>query len=212
MKPFYQGKIDVFCAIYAVLNGLKITHNIRSSQARGILHQTLMALSHNPRVLLTVLEQKTDYIPLVDAILNTQCQKIPLTVKSPFPDSSHMFAADNESVWQSMKQWLSPNMFEQKAPTTALKNSKQEPSTQRAAIFRFLRYNSPDADPVNRHWTTAYIMDDTTLYFFDCSLEHDGVYHVTRRNFVTSPQDIDEDNLYCIEPHSIRFLRAKDAD
>ena len=45
VKPFYQGKLDTFCAIYAVLNALRLTHSIRVLRARNILNETLMALA-----------------------------------------------------------------------------------------------------------------------------------------------------------------------
>ena len=45
LKPFYQGKLDTFCAIYAVLNALRLTHGIRTLKAREILNDTLMALA-----------------------------------------------------------------------------------------------------------------------------------------------------------------------
>lgn len=45
LKPFYQGKLDTFCAIYAVLNALRLTHSIRVLKAREILNDTLMALA-----------------------------------------------------------------------------------------------------------------------------------------------------------------------
>lgn len=48
LKPFYQGKLDTFCAIYAVLNALRLTHGIRVLKARDILNETLLALAGSP--------------------------------------------------------------------------------------------------------------------------------------------------------------------
>ena len=48
VKPFYQGKLDTFCAIYAVLNALRLTHGIRVLKARDILNETLLALQARP--------------------------------------------------------------------------------------------------------------------------------------------------------------------
>ncbi len=203
MKPFYQGKVDVFCAIYAVLNGLKVTHQIRTFEARSILHETLMGLAYNPRLLLTVLEQQTDYAPLVDAILRVQCQKRPLVVETPFPDSTAMYAPSCHEVWDAIEAYLYPS----NELIAAARAAVQVPSPH-AVIFRFLRYTSPDAEPVNRHWTTTYIMHAKRMDFFDCSLEENGIYSVPKGGFVTSPQAIDDNHLCCIEPHTIRFLRA----
>ena len=38
LKPFFQGKLDTFCAIYAVLNALRLTHGIQTLKARDILN------------------------------------------------------------------------------------------------------------------------------------------------------------------------------
>ena len=61
VKPFFQGKLDTFCAIYAVLNALRLTHGIRVLKARDILNETLLALAGAPEAFRAVLEQKTDY-------------------------------------------------------------------------------------------------------------------------------------------------------
>jgi hypothetical protein len=68
LKPFYQGKLDTFCAIYAVLNALRLTHNIRVLKARDILNETLLGLSASPEAFRAVLEQETDYCGLVDGM------------------------------------------------------------------------------------------------------------------------------------------------
>ena len=72
LKPFYQGKLDTFCAIYAVLNGLRLTHTIRVLKARDILNETLMGLAASPEAFRAVLEQETDYCGLVDGMLRIQ--------------------------------------------------------------------------------------------------------------------------------------------
>ncbi len=201
MTPFYQGKIDVFCALYAVLNGLKITHHIRTLQARDIFHNTLMGIAQNPQVLRSILDQRTDYISLVDAMLNIQNKKLPLIIERPFEHTNAATAPDNYTVWKSISNWLAPNKNEN-VPTL-------QHVPERAIIFRFLRYLIPGADPVNRHWTTAYIMQDDELKFFDCSMEESAIYHVDINSFVTKPELISPDCLCCIEPHSMRFIAPR---
>ncbi len=201
MKPFYQGKIDTFCALYAVLNGLKVTHHIRTLQARDIFHETLMGVAQNPKVLRAILEQRTDYIGLVDAMLNIQSRKFPLTIEKPFENSNAKTAPSNEKVFASIAQWLEPNSHKE-VPTL-----KHVP--ERAVIFRFLRYVMPSTDPVNRHWTTAYIIKDDELQFFDCSLEEGAIYNISKDDFVTSPIKVNRNCLCCLEPHSIRFIAPK---
>ncbi len=209
MKPFFQGKIDVFCALYAVLNGLKVTHRIRALQARDIFHETLLGLAQNPQVFKAVLEQKTDYVGLVDAMLNIQCQKRQLTVERPFEGTLHT-PPSPDVVWERISQWLLPNapsfIGDKRQMAADMPHDMAKNILGRAIIFRFLRYMTPDAEPLNRHLTTAYHMTGDTLHFFDCSLEESAIYSVKKGAFVTKSEDISRNCLYCIEPHSIRFM------
>lgn len=188
MKPFHQGKLDVFCAIYAVLNGLKLTHQIRTLHARDILHETLLNLSFSPELFQAVLEQRTDYVALVDGMLNIQRQRLSLVVESPFAGDEA--APAPHDLWRHFETWL-------------------HGGPQRAMVFRFLRYLTPAAPPTNCHWTTAQRMEADTLHFFDCSHEAEAVYSVTSEDFVTRPEDIRQDCLLCIEPRTVRYLRPR---
>ncbi len=206
MKPFFQGKIDVFCAMYAVLNGLKVTHRIRALQARDIFHEALLGIAQNPQIFKAVLEQKTDYVSLVDAMLNIQSKKRPLSVERPFEGTLHN-PPSPEEVWERISQWLLPNSLNstqqipQDMPSDMSKNI-----LGRAVIFRFLRYLNPQSEPLNRHWTTAYHMTEDVLHFFDCSLEESAVYSIKKGGFVTNTKNLSAECLFCIEPHSIRFM------
>ncbi len=209
MKPFYQGKIDVFCALYAVLNGLKITHHIRTLQARDIFHEALLGISQNPKVFRAVLEQQTDYIALVDAMLSIQSKKRPLLVQRPF-EGREKNPPSAQEVWDTIAAWLGPNVF--KGEPTALNGVQKHEQNNllgRAVIFRFLRYLRADAEPMNKHWTTAHYINDKGLQFFDCSMEESAIYNVKVGDFVTNPKDISEKCLCCLEPHSIRFMAPK---
>ena len=84
LKPFYQGKLDTFCAIYAVLNALRLTHGLRVLKARDILNETLMGLAATPQAFRAVLEQETDYCALVDGMLRVQRRSFPLEIRQPF--------------------------------------------------------------------------------------------------------------------------------
>ncbi len=201
MKPFFQGKIDVFCAIYAVLNALRVTHHIRTLQARDIFHDTLMGIAQDAKTFRAVLEQQTDYIGLVDAMLNVQGRKFPLHIEKPFEKSTNDNAPSSEAVFESIKSWLAPNAFQG--------GSIFQHVPERVVIFRFLRYLMPDAQPVNRHWTTAYIMKGEELEFFDCSLEESAIYSLDKFSFVTRTEHINSRCLCCVEPHSIRFLAPR---
>ena len=105
LKPFYQGKLDTFCAIYAVLNGLRLTHSIRVLKARDILNETLMGLAASPEAFRAVLEQETDYCSLVDGMLRIQGRAFPLEVRQPFTDEDDPSV---EQVWDCCRTWLAP--------------------------------------------------------------------------------------------------------
>lgn len=83
MLPFHQGQLDVFCAIYAVLNGLRLLRDIRPLVARDILHDTLLGLAAEPEVFRQVLHQETDYYDLVDQLLEKQVRRLYLKVETP---------------------------------------------------------------------------------------------------------------------------------
>lgn len=185
MKPFFQGKLDFFCAFYAVLNGLRLTHHIRTVEARDIFHNTLIGLAPNAEAFRAVVTQTTDYIPLVDGMLRIQEQQRALVVHKPFissktPDSP----AD---VWDCCKTWLAGD-------------------SHRAVVFRFARHLAHDAPPVNHHWTTGRHIADNCLELFDCSHEETAVQRIAHNAFVTVPNAVDKKHLICIEPPSIRLL------
>jgi hypothetical protein len=186
LKPFYQGKLDTFCAIYAVLNALRLTHGIRTLKARSILNETLVALAASPEAFKVVLDQETDYFQLVDGILSAQGKVFPLEARNPFVRGE---IPDPEYLWNYCREWFAGG-----AP--------------RAIIFRFLRSLTPEAAPVNRHWTTADRMDGDILHLFDCSHEAEAVLNIRKNSFVTRPEDISKDRLLYIQPSSMRFLRV----
>ncbi len=207
MKPFFQGKIDVFCAIYAVLNALKVTHHIRTLHGRDIFHEALMGLAQNPKVFRAVLEQQTDYIALVDAMLSIQSKKMPLIVEKPFENIPN---PSEEEVWERISQWLAPNVLKgEPSLLNGVTKINQNNLMGHCVIFRFLRYLMPQGEPVNKHWTTAYYINDKGLQFFDCSLEESAIYSITLGSFATNTKDVCAEKLCCIDTSSIRFLAPR---
>lgn len=185
LKPFYQGKLDTFCAIYAVLNALRLTHGLRASRARDILNETIMALAATPDALHAVLTQETDYLQLVDGILRAQARKFPLEVLRPWDEDAR---PDENELWTTCRRWL-------------------DSGDKRAILFRFIRHVSPESPAVNRHWTVADRMTDSVLHLFDCSHEAEAVLNVHRVEFVTDYSRISSGRLLFIEPRTVRFVR-----
>ena len=191
MKPFYQGKLDVFCAIYAVLNGLRLTHGLRTLKARDILHETLLALAENKTAFKAVLDQQTDYIPLVDAMLQVHALNYPLRVQAPFlPPAEGGATPGPQDTWQAIHGWL-------------------DGTPRRTAIFRFFRYLHPEEAPVNRHWSTISHLEDGSLRLYDASHEPEAVQRIGQHAFVTDTADIRQGQLIYIDPHSLRFMEKR---
>ena len=71
LKPFYQGKLDTFCAIYAVLNALRLTHGIRTLKAREILvrHFSDPQLDDYVRITIGTQEQMQTVVEAITAIV-----------------------------------------------------------------------------------------------------------------------------------------------
>ncbi|WP_303174046.1 hypothetical protein [uncultured Desulfovibrio sp.] len=185
VKPFYQGKLDTFCAIYAVLNALRLTHGIRVLKARDILNETLLALAGAPEAFRAVLDQETDYLNLVDGMLRAQSRAFPLEVRRPFAPEERPTV---DELWRACREWLAPERG-------------------RAVIFRFLRSLTPEGPPVNRHWTTADRMNDEILHLFDCSHEAEAILNIRKDSFVTRPEAVSQGRLLYIQPGSLRLLR-----
>lgn len=188
LKPFYQGKLDAFCAVYAVINALRLTHSIRTLKARDILNDTLLSLSTDKTLFRKFLFQETDYVDLVDALLARQRDRMPLEVSRPFAGNPNPGV---DEVWDALADWLGDG--------GANKN--------RAAIFRFLRYVKPGEKPLNRHWTTADYVKDDILHLFDCSHEAEAILNIRKDGFAVSRDAVDPQHLLYIQPETVRFLR-----
>ena len=128
LKPFFQGKLDTFCAIYAVLNALRLTHGIQTLKARDILNDTLLSLAEKPGALRAVLEQDTDYMQLVDDMIQARQQRYPLLVEKPFAEGE---AVSPDALWDACREWLAPG-------------------EGRCILFRFLRHLTPETPPLRR--------------------------------------------------------------
>jgi len=183
--PFYQGQLDVFCAIYAVLNALRISHNINALLARNILHETLTELALQPELFSSVLDQKTDYIFLVDRVLASASQIFKVNIVKPFTKVNS--TPDNQAMHKACCTWLD------KGPN-------------RAVILRYLQYITPDKKPVNKHWTTVHLIENDILHFFDCSHKKSAIFQAKLSGYTTDPRAISSDCLLCFHPQAIRFI------
>ena len=188
-SPAYAAYFDwhtLLClfSLLAVLNALRLTHGIQTLKARDILNETLLSLAGKPGALRAVLEQDTDYMQLVDDMIQARQQRYPLLVEKPFAEGE---AVSPDALWEACREWLAPG-------------------EGRCILFRFLRHLTPETPPMNRHWTCADRMDGDLLHLFDCSHEDEAVTLIPRESFVTRSADVQRERLLVIQPNSLRFL------
>ena len=101
-----------------------------------------------------ILEHKTDYLALVDYMLDdVRRNEFPaLSVRAPFQADTPC-----EVVWETLRSCARPPM-------------------PFVSIFRFLRIAPPSEKPYVDHWTVGHYMDMEGLHFLDCSLEAGALY------------------------------------
>ena len=183
MQPFYQGKIDNFCAAYAVLNALQVLFSLSPLQARRIFNRTLSAQAADAENFRRILEHKTDYTALVDFMLDD-------VRKNEFPDLrvSAPFAADAscQEVWEALRSCARPPM-------------------PLISVFRFLRLAPTSEKPYVDHWTVGHYMDMEGLHFLDCSLEAGALYCLPYAKLTDAWRPLSRDYVV-IPPESVRIL------
>ena len=162
MIPFFQGKIDNFCAIYAVLNAVQLLCKINAFTARSLFNETVLEISRDYYRFKAVLEHGTDYMELVDHMLGKMCTSYRLLAFKPFEVEQ-----DPKEIWSILSEYARPDLG-------------------RCAIFRFLRYEAFNSTPMADHWTTSKKIDSEGLQLFDCSLEPLGLHVIRPKAMVRS--------------------------
>jgi hypothetical protein len=183
MQAFFQGKVDNFCAAYAVLNALQVLFGVTVLHARKIFNRTLLAHSSCPAEFSAILDHKTDYVAFVDAMLSdirendfpTLCIKAPFSPKTPC-----------QKVWDE------------------LRNCSRQPMPL-ISVFRFLRFVPGTDKPYVDHWTVGHYMDLEGLHFLDCSIEQSGLYCLPYE-ILTDPWRPLARDYVVIPPESVRIL------
>ncbi len=181
MTPLFQGKIDNFCAAYAVLNALRLIHGISDFQARSLFSALLLRQSRDEKMFRAILEHTTDYQELVDDFFRQAGEYFSLRVKAPFGEDTGC-----DEVWEALRDYACPERG-------------------RSAVFRFRRYEAFRVRPCADHWTTGHKMEGNELLLFDCSLEPEGLYRLTRPLL---KDDVDErmTEYVIIPPSCVRLI------
>ncbi|WP_446425051.1 hypothetical protein [Mailhella sp.] len=185
MQAFYQGKIDNFCAMYAVLNAVQILFGLGPLAARKIFNRALMKLAQDAEAFRAVLEHRTDYVDLVDAMLaDMQANEFPqLEVEKPLgPDAS------SEEVWEALRSCATPSL-------------------PRVSVFRFMRFAPPQEKPYIDHWTVGRTMDTAGLHFLDCSLEPGALHCLPHARLTDRNRPLSREYVV-VAPESIRILSS----
>ncbi|MDR2504036.1 MAG: hypothetical protein LBD82_06630 [Deltaproteobacteria bacterium] len=98
LKPYHQGQLDYFCAIYALINALRLTHGIRLAQGRGILNGTLREISSHALLWRSLLQNRTDSHWLMDYLLGNFCREGSLALRVARLPSSPPFSRQLKEV------------------------------------------------------------------------------------------------------------------
>lgn len=182
MQSFYQGKIDTFCAVYAVLNALQILHDITPGKARELFNEVLVEQSRSEAAFRAVLTHRTDYVDMVDRMLFMIRPQFPFREGARFSPRSQA-----DDVWAALTGFAAPE-------------------ARRTAVFRFRRFVPGREAPLVDHWTTALDWDGELLRFFDSSMEPGGIYALRRSDITDMPGPRDREYIV-IAPESVRLLQ-----
>lgn len=195
-SAFYQGQLDVFCAAYAVLNALRLLHGLRPLEARRLLHEALLDIARDPAVFRAALDQRTDYVEWVDAMLEREIRKGGLLVQTPFaraPMQPPVQAdgepgPDPETLWRTLTVWLAGG-------------------ETRCAIFQFIRF-APVGRALIRHWTCCADVEDEELVLYDCSREPGALTRIARCRLIADETARAAETVLIL-PHTVRLVRSR---
>ncbi|MCR5259062.1 MAG: hypothetical protein K6E40_13010 [Desulfovibrio sp.] len=184
-RPLFQGQLDRFCAVYAVLNACRLIFRLRVQDASAIFADTLASLAARPDVFRAVLGQTTDYAFLVDEV-TARCQaRYPLHMHRPFPGAK-AGSVPPEALWKALEDWLA--------------------SPGRTALVRFQRFLVPGGPALVRHWTAVRAVEGDSLELYDCSIQENAVHSIPEFGFATDPRRLGQDRLLLVEPEHVRLL------
>lgn len=183
MQPFFQGKLDNFCAVYAVINALQVIFSVPFPTARTIFNRTILREAQDPASFQNVLEHKTDYVTLIDSMLeDIKSKEFPqLVFESPLKKG-----ASKEEIWEVLRLGTCQGM-------------------SRTSVFRFQRMVPPQQTPFVDHWSVGRYLDWEGLHLMDCSLESTALFTIQYSSVIDKvPPPYGE--YLIIPPECIRIL------
>ncbi len=186
-NALFQGEIDVFCALYAVLNVLRRLYGLGLLESRDLFHETLVYEAQDIFNWCAILEQKTDYLKLVEAMLQRARKKYPLNIHQPFARQKNVSAT---KIWDCIVQ----NAQESKAPTSLL--------------FMFIRHLDVEKKLEIRHWTSAHILDKNKLVLFDSSRNKGALKVIEKDKIVPSYEELQLGKVWLV-PYSLYCIQKQ---
>lgn len=217
VQPFHQGQLDVFCAVYAVVNALRSVHPVGIGQGRRLFNEVVLDLARDEAALRAVLYNATDHDALARTVLDHARREVAeLRVVRPFARApalrvtgrAESRAANGRrhtrrcghvpdavaqpvprEVWDALAGWLAGGRA-------------------RAAVLRLHRYLPFRGDPVVSHWTAAGHLCGDLMALYDSSREPGAIHSVERDGFVTAPEHLSDDRLLLVEPRCLYLLEV----
>ena len=218
MQRYYQGQLDFFCAVYAVINALTALYAISLSQARSLFASVLADVAQHPVLWRATLCNETDFHWLTDYML-LACGKgtsYPVRVYRPFadrteiPDSAGVLSSslvqretaaaitDPDLIWPALEEWLPKTRVQPRAGMA-----------RRVAVLRFHRYIRYLDRPIVSHWSMADCHHGGIFQLRDASKEENALYSLDREVSVFAPELVSDKHPVRIEPESLYFLERR---
>lgn len=217
MKAFHQGQLDYFCAIYAVLNALRICHDIRPRDAGRIMARTLKQLSTAELYWHATLDNSTDFHWLPLWMLGSVSRQFPLRVRRPFAlngeAESWQLPRDQVSPFNRLALNLRQDRADKAVPPALLADTIRQwldNGMFRSVLLRFHRYLSFKGEPLVSHWSAGLEVRGDTLALLDASKEDNALHDLPLNNFCTTTTGLGglpgRECLIRIEPDSVYLL------
>ena len=222
MQRYYQGQLDFFCAIYAVINALTALYGINLAQSRALLASILGDLSTYPELWRTTLENRTDFHWLTAHMLYACGKGIscpvqtfrPFAVQREIPESAanldHAQAYCDEEYAGLVRGTLAPQIwaaFEDWLPET--REQPRAGCAKRVVILRFHRYMQFLDTPIVSHWSVVDHYHKGVFHLRDASKDEGALYSLDKNVTVFAPELVSGDWNVRVEPESVYFIERR---
>lgn len=218
MHRFYQGQLDFFCAIYAVINALTALYGISLSQARSLFATVLADIAQQPVLWRATLCNETDFYWIIDYMLQNCGNGLPYPVRvtRPFADRTELpenapdlgaistereigpAITDPDIIWPALEAWLPKTQVQPRAGTA-----------RRIALLRFHRYIRYMDRPIVSHWSVTDCHYGGVFQLRDASKEENALYSLDREETVFAKKLVSEKKSIRIEPESVYFMERR---